>query len=106
MIYGVTMANPVPLSEDDVKKFLTAHPLWAVDHDALVRTYEAPRFLRGIDFVERVARVADTADHHPDIDIRWKKVTLRFVTHDAGNKITALDTRLAAECDLIFAALG
>ncbi len=105
MIYVEAMANPVPLSDDEVKKFLAAHTQWAVDHDALVRTYEAPRFLRGIDFVDRVAKVADAADHHPDIDIRWKKVTLRFVTHDAGNKITALDTRLAAECDLLFSAL-
>lgn len=43
-------------------------------------------------------------DRHPDIDIRWKKVTLHFVTHDAGPSITELDTRQAAECDLLFAA--
>ena len=93
------------LSAADVKKFLKAHPNWAVEKGALVRTYEAPAFLRGITFVEQLAKVAEAADHHPDIDIRWKKVTLRFITHDAGNKITALDTRLAAECDLVFNAL-
>lgn len=93
------------LTEAEVKKFLTAHPDWAVEHGALVRTYEAPHFLRGITFVEQVAKVAEVANHHPDIDIRWRKVTLRFITHDAGNHLTALDTRLAAECDLVFAAL-
>jgi 4a-hydroxytetrahydrobiopterin dehydratase len=55
-------------------------------------------------FVDEVARLAEAADHHPDIDIRWRKVTLRFVTHDAGGRVTALDTRLAAECDLLFDA--
>jgi 4a-hydroxytetrahydrobiopterin dehydratase len=69
-----------------------------------VRTYEATSFLDGIAFVDRVARLAEAADHHPDIDIRWRKVTLRFITHDAGNRISALDTRLAGECDALFAA--
>lgn len=94
-----------PLSEAALHEFLAAHPDWKVEHGALVRTYEAPHFLRGITFVEQVAKVAEAANHHPDIDIRWKKVTLRFITHDAGNRITALDTRLAAECDLVFTAL-
>lgn len=93
------------LSEDDLKKFLAAHPDWKVEQQALVRTYEASSFLRGITFVQQLAQVAEAADHHPDIDIRWKKVTLRFITHDAGHRITALDTRLARECDLVFAAL-
>ena len=43
------------------------------------------------------AKLAEAADHHPDIDIRWRKVTLKFVTHDAGNAITELDARLAKE---------
>jgi 4a-hydroxytetrahydrobiopterin dehydratase len=99
------MTHRAPLSEAEVKKFLHAHPHWAVEGGALVRTYEAPAFLRGITFVEQLAKVAEAANHHPDIDIRWRKVTVRFVTHDAGNKITALDTRLAAETDLVFEAL-
>lgn len=99
------MTKRAPLSEAEVKKFLAAHKHWSVEQGALVRTYEAPAFLRGITFVEQVAKVAEAANHHPDIDIRWTKVTLRFITHDAGNKITALDTRLAKECDLVFDAL-
>jgi 4a-hydroxytetrahydrobiopterin dehydratase len=104
-VYEAAMTKHAPLPEEDVKKFLSSHPGWKLDGGALVRTFEAPQFLRGIDFVERVAKVAEKADHHPDIDIRWRKVTLRFITHDAGNKVTALDTRLAGECDLLFAAL-
>lgn len=99
------MKKRTPLSEAAVKEFLDLHEGWTVEEGALVRTYEAPDFLRGITFVEQVAKVAEAANHHPDIDIRWTKVTLRFITHDAGNKITALDTRLAKECDLVFDAL-
>jgi 4a-hydroxytetrahydrobiopterin dehydratase len=99
------MPTPTPLSDEEVTSFLASHPHWSLQGGALVRTYEAPQFLRGIEFVEKVARVAEAADHHPDIDIRWRKVTLRFITHDAGNKVTSVDTRLAAECDLIFGTL-
>lgn len=84
--------------------FLKQHPAWRVEHGMLVRTYEAPTFLDGIAFVREVARLAEAVDHHPDIDIRWRKVTLRLVTHDAGNTITPKDTNLAAECDLVFHA--
>lgn len=99
------MTNRTPLSEDEVTTFLATHPHWSVENDALVRTFEAPAFLRGVEFVARVAKIAEVADHHPDIDIRWRKVTLRFITHDAGNKISGNDTRLADECDLIFSTL-
>jgi 4a-hydroxytetrahydrobiopterin dehydratase len=99
------MSSPTPLPQADLDAFLARHSAWRVDGGALVRTFEAPAFLDGIAFVDRVAKLAEAADHHPDIDIRWRKVTLRFITHDAGNRITALDTRLAGECDALFAAL-
>jgi 4a-hydroxytetrahydrobiopterin dehydratase len=99
------MARPTKLSEAEVQAFLRTHGDWHLDGGALVRTFEAPTFLVGIEFVGQVAKLAEATDHHPDIDIRWRKVTLRFVTHDAGNAVTALDTRLAAECDLVFRAL-
>jgi 4a-hydroxytetrahydrobiopterin dehydratase len=98
------MALPTPLPQADLDAFLARHASWRVAAGALVRTYEATSFLDGIAFVDRVARLAEAADHHPDIDIRWRKVTLRFITHDAGNRISALDTRLAGECDALFAA--
>jgi 4a-hydroxytetrahydrobiopterin dehydratase len=99
------MSQPTPLPQADLDAFLARHPAWRLDGSALARTFEAPSFLEGIAFVDRVARLAEAADHHPDIDIRWRKVTLRFLTHDAGDCVTALDTRLAGECDALFAAL-
>lgn len=99
------MSAPTPLTDAQLQQFLAAHPQWRVEQGMLARTYEAAHFLQGIAFVGQLARVAEAADHHPDIDIRWRRVTLRFVTHDAGNRITDLDARLAAECDTVFAAL-
>lgn len=96
---------PTPLSDAQVADFLSTHAGWALEGPMLVRTFEAPNFLRAIDFVGQVGKVAEAADHHPDIDVRWRKVTLRFVTHDAGNKVTALDAKLADECSKLFAAL-
>lgn len=98
------MAQHQVATPHDVDAFLSKHPAWRVDGGMLVRTYEAPSFLEGIVFVDHVAKLAEAADHHPDIDIRWRKVTLRFITHDAGNAITTLDTRLASECDALFSA--
>lgn len=98
------MSDKAPLSAAELDAFLAKHAGWALEQGQLVRTFEAPSFLDGIAFVQHVAKLAEAADHHPDIDIRWRKVTLRFVTHDAGNRVTALDTRLAGECDTVFAA--
>jgi 4a-hydroxytetrahydrobiopterin dehydratase len=91
-----------PLSDAELKTFLSANPGWNVENGALVRTFEASSFLSGIAFVKKVAHAAEAADHHPDIDIRWRKVTLRLVTHDAGNTITALDAQLAAGANRLF----
>jgi 4a-hydroxytetrahydrobiopterin dehydratase len=98
------MARPASLTETEINAFLDGHRAWSRIDGALCRTYQAPSFLEGIAFVTQVAKLAEAADHHPDIDIRWRNITLRFVTHDAGNQISALDTRLAQECDALFEA--
>jgi 4a-hydroxytetrahydrobiopterin dehydratase len=92
------------LTSDALQSFLGEHPGWKQEAGMLRRTYEAPTFLKGIAFVERVAQAAEKADHHPDIDIRWRKVTLALVTHDAGG-LTWRDTQLAAEADRLFTEL-
>jgi 4a-hydroxytetrahydrobiopterin dehydratase len=97
MAYDRTLLAPEAL-----QSFLAQHPEWKHEGGMIRRTYEAPSFLAGIAFVERVAQAAEKADHHPDIDIRWRKVTLALVTHDAGG-LTFRDTGLAAEADRLFA---
>jgi 4a-hydroxytetrahydrobiopterin dehydratase len=93
------------LTAEELQRFLTAHAAWKHEGGMLRRTYEAPSFLAGIEFVSRVARAAEAEDHHPDIDIRWRKVTLALVTHDAGG-LTWRDTKLAAEADTLFAQVA
>ena len=97
MAYDRTLLTPEAL-----KQFLAEHPEWKHEGGMIRRTYEAPDFLEGIEFVSRVAKAAEAANHHPDIDIRWRKVTLALVTHDAGG-LTWRDTKLAAEADTLFA---
>jgi 4a-hydroxytetrahydrobiopterin dehydratase len=86
------------LSDEALKKFLGEHPKWAQAGKEIRRTFEFPTFLSGIDFVQKVAKFAEAADHHPDIDIRWRKVTLALTTHDAGG-LTHRDVDLAALAD-------
>ncbi len=96
MAYDRTLLTPEAL-----QSFLTEHPQWTHEGGMIRRTYEAPTFLAGIAFVNKVAQAAEAAEHHPDIDIRWRKVTLALVTHDAGG-LTWRDTKLAAEADRLF----
>jgi 4a-hydroxytetrahydrobiopterin dehydratase len=68
---------------------------WAYADGALTRTFRFADFPRAVDFVEQLADVAESMGHHPDIDIRYNKVTLRAVTHSAGG-VTGRDVELAA----------
>jgi 4a-hydroxytetrahydrobiopterin dehydratase len=68
---------------------------WIDSHGALERTFELPSFPEAIAFVGRVAAAAEEANHHPDITISYKRVTLRWTTHSAGG-ISARDYELAA----------
>jgi 4a-hydroxytetrahydrobiopterin dehydratase len=67
---------------------------WAEVDGALERTFELSSFREAIEFVDRVADLAEQQNHHPDIAISYKKVTLRWVTHSAGG-ITDRDRELA-----------
>ena len=86
------------LAPEQLKAFLGAHAAWSEKGQTLTRTFERASFLDAIDFVGRVARAAEAADHHPDIDIRYRKVTFALSTHDAGG-LTFRDTDLATEID-------
>ncbi len=75
-------------------------PNWARDGKEIRRRVKAPSFMAGIDLVGEVARVAEEADHHPDIDIRWRTLTFALSTHSAGG-LTSRDFDLAARIDAI-----
>lgn len=86
------------LTDDQIRAELSTLAAWARENDALTRTFKFARFADGIAFVQRVAKAADAADHHPDIDIRYTKVRISLSTHDAGG-ITSDDVKLAREIE-------
>ena len=73
---------------------------WDGDTGGISRTVELPSFPAAIQVVDRVAEVAEELDHHPDIDIRWRRLTFRLSTHSAGG-VTELDQLLALRIDEI-----
>ena len=77
-------------------------PDWAQRAHTIGRTFKFEGFLKSIDFVNRIAKRAQKLNHHPDIDIRFNKVTLTLTTHDDGG-ITGKDFALARQCDEVFA---
>jgi 4a-hydroxytetrahydrobiopterin dehydratase len=71
---------------------------WAQDGDSIRRAVEASSFLEGISLVQRVAEAAESANHHPDIDIRYTTITFTLSTHSAGG-LTDNDLQLARQID-------
>ena len=89
---------PTPLTPTERDQFLADHPDWAIDGETMTRTFVFADFGAAMGFVTSVAIAAERADHHPDIDIRWNKVTLALSTHSAG-ALTDKDTSLAIEVE-------
>jgi len=73
---------------------------WAVVDGALEREFTFDGFPAAIAFVNRLAEIAEAANHHPDIAISYKRVTVRWTTHSAGG-ITDRDRELAAQTDTL-----
>ncbi len=87
------------MSDPEVQKFLSSVQGWELKAGAISKTFKFEDFAQAMVFVNRVAELAEEADHHPDILIRYNKVTLTLVTHSAGG-LTKKDSALAQEIDL------
>ena len=87
-----------PLSDHEIKSRLVSVPDWQIESGELVRTFLFKDFRGSLAFVNKIGDLAEVAGHHPDIDIRYSKVRLALVTHDAGG-ITQKDFDLAAAAD-------
>jgi 4a-hydroxytetrahydrobiopterin dehydratase len=92
------------LTAPQLKRALAARPDWTRRGNAIARTFKFKDFVVAIRFVNRVAKLAERAWHHPDIDIRWNRVLLTLSTHDAGG-LTRKDFKLAALFDELAAAM-
>ena len=88
------------LSEPEIQKSLASVPGWEIKDGALSKLYKFEDFAQAMVFVNRAAELAEEADHHPDILIRYNKVSLTLVTHSEGG-LTKKDFDLAREVDLL-----
>ena len=86
------------LPDDRIAERLAALSRLGAQGDEIVKTFELPTFPDAIAFVTRIADRAEAADHHPDLDIRYRKVRVALSTHDAGG-LTDKDFDLAAEIE-------
>jgi 4a-hydroxytetrahydrobiopterin dehydratase len=83
------------ISAEEAERRLAGLPGWKIDAGELVKTFNFKDFREALAFVNRVGETAESAGHHPDIDIRYNRVRLALVTHDAGG-LTGKDFDLAS----------
>lgn len=86
------------LDETEVRNRLDALDGWTREGDVIRKTYTLDSFAEAIAFVNRIAELAERADHHPDIDIRYDRVACALSTHSEGG-LTARDFDLARQLD-------
>ena len=82
------------LNSAEIKSALAKIPDWQKKAAVISRKFQFKDFPAAMKFVNAVAKIAEKEQHHPDIDIRWNKVTLALTTHDAGG-LTKKDFALA-----------
>ncbi|MBI3615453.1 MAG: 4a-hydroxytetrahydrobiopterin dehydratase [Candidatus Omnitrophica bacterium] len=86
------------LSDTEIRKALNSLQGWELQEGEIRKLYKFKDFKEALSFVNRVAELAEEADHHPDILIRYNKVTLTLSTHSAGG-LTVKDFQLAQKID-------
>jgi 4a-hydroxytetrahydrobiopterin dehydratase len=96
--------GPVPpLSDDKIEQGLADLAGWSRAGDEIEKTYELPSFPDAVAFVTRVGFLAEAANHHPDLDLRYRNVRVALSTHSEGG-ITDKDFSLAGEIEAAAAA--
>ncbi|MFQ6013174.1 MAG: 4a-hydroxytetrahydrobiopterin dehydratase [Thermoplasmata archaeon] len=88
------------LSDEEIEARLGELEGWTREDRFIQRTFKFPRFKKAIAFINRVADLAEEADHHPDLYNVWRSVTLKFTTHDAGG-LTERDFNMAAKINAL-----
>ena len=91
------------LNSSELGAALAGLPGWVSDAQAIKRTYTCSSFMESMAFAGRIATYAESVDHHPDLLISYKKVTVTWSTHDAGG-VTEKDVAAAKATDNAFSA--
>ena len=90
--------KPAPLNENELLGLAAHLPGWKVAAQALEKTYLFESYLDGRELVRRLAVAAEARDHHPDLRVGWRKVTVISTTHSVG-AVTRLDEALALKAE-------
>src|SRR5262249_37212471 len=93
------------LSDLEIQQALSKLPGWKRNGIAIQRVFQFPDFKTAMQFVNKVADAAEQVNHHPDIDIRYNKVTMALVSHDSGG-VTQRDIRMAERIHQIGGQIG
>ena len=88
------------LSEEEIQRSIAKFNGWIRQGTVIRKEFEFSDFIHAMEFVNSVSSLAERANHHPDIDIRWNKVTLALSTHSAGG-LTDKDIALAREIESV-----
>ncbi len=91
------------LLDSDIQRALQTLPGWKKNGHVIQRAFEFPNFVEAMDFVNKIAEVAEAANHHPDILINYNKVTLTLVSHDSGG-VTQRDVKMAGKINEVTGA--
>jgi 4a-hydroxytetrahydrobiopterin dehydratase len=84
-----------PLTPEKIKSALASLEGWALDGDALVKTFEFHSFREALSYMVRLGFEAEALNHHPEWTNVYNRVVVRLSTHDAGDKVTDKDVELA-----------
>jgi 4a-hydroxytetrahydrobiopterin dehydratase len=84
------------LTASEIKEVLQSIPGWTLQDGKLTREWTFKDFVQAMEFVNQLATLAETAQHHPDIDIRYNRVRLGLISHDAGG-VTQRDSAMAKQ---------
>lgn len=95
-----------PLSPQEIEDRLAELPGWSLDADRLTRTYRLGSHIAAAALVMHIARVQDELDHHSDLTLGYRSVTLSVNTHSVGGKVTELDVDLARRVSALAPAHG
>ncbi|MEI7630309.1 MAG: 4a-hydroxytetrahydrobiopterin dehydratase [Actinomycetes bacterium] len=92
--------TPRRLTASEVSDLAQTLPMWQVVDGQLLREIQAPTYAIAINWVVAIAGAAESIDHHPDIDIRWRTLRIALITHSTGC-LTELDLDLASLIDTV-----
>lgn len=95
--------SPLPLKPAAIATALSTLTGWEQHGPAITKTWKFKTYLAGIDFVTQIAGAAEALDHHPDLQVGWRKVQATLSTHVA-NGLTEYDIELARQIDKLFEA--